>query len=88
MKIKKFALWMNLLLCSVALGQVVGSVSATGWMTDTICGAKGANALHIDCAKRKVASARAKYAKRPALIASSDQTPHGGHPTGTTDGGA
>ncbi len=37
-------------------------VTVTGWMTDTICGAKGANALHIDCAKRKVASGKAKYA--------------------------
>jgi hypothetical protein len=37
-------------------------VNATGWLTDTLCGAKGANSLHIDCAKRKVASGRAKYA--------------------------
>ncbi len=37
-------------------------VTVTGWMTDTACGAKGANALHIGCAKRKVASGKAKYA--------------------------
>lgn len=42
--------------------QVTNSVSATGYITDTLCGAKGANAQHIDCAKRTVASGKAKYA--------------------------
>ena len=42
--------------------QVTNSVSATGFITDTLCGAKGANALHIDHAKRSVASGKAKYA--------------------------
>ena len=37
-------------------------VVATGWVTDTRCGAKGANALHVDCAKRNVASGKGKYA--------------------------
>lgn len=36
--------------------QVTISVSATGYITDTMCGAKGANAQHVDCAKRSVAS--------------------------------
>jgi hypothetical protein len=34
----------------------------TGFITDTQCGARGATAQHIDCAKRKVASGKAKYA--------------------------
>jgi hypothetical protein len=47
---------------SVLAAQVTNSVSATGYITDTLCGQKGANAQHIDCAKRSVASGKAKYA--------------------------
>lgn len=38
-----------------------GSVTATGYLTDTHCGRRGATALHIDCAKRNVAAGRAGY---------------------------
>lgn len=46
----------------VLAAQVTNSVSATGYITDTMCGQKGANAQHTDCAKRSVASGKAKYA--------------------------
>jgi hypothetical protein len=36
--------------------------SWTGWVTDTGCGAKGANAEHADCAKKCVKEKGAKYA--------------------------
>lgn len=36
--------------------------TVTGWITDTLCAAKGANAQHVECAKRSVASGKAKYA--------------------------
>ena len=50
-----------LFLSSPVLAQQ-GSVTVTGFLTDTRCGAKGANALHVDCARRNVASGKAKYA--------------------------
>ena len=50
------------LACSPALHAQVNQVSATGWITDTMCGKRGANALHIDHAKRAVASGKAQYA--------------------------
>ena len=36
--------------------------SWTGWITDTQCGAKGANSKHADCAKKCVEGQGAKYA--------------------------
>ena len=36
--------------------------SWTGWVTDTQCGAKGANANHADCAAKCVKEKDAKYA--------------------------
>ena len=38
------------------------AVSATGFITDTMCGKRGANAQHTDHAKRQVASGKAQYA--------------------------
>ena len=47
----------------VSIGaQLAGTIAATGFVTDTLCGAKGANEFHTDCAKRSVASGKAKYA--------------------------
>lgn len=34
----------------------------TGWVTDTMCGAKGNNASHADCAHKCVKEMGAKYA--------------------------
>ncbi len=39
-----------------------GESSWTGWVTDTQCGAKGANANHADCAAKCVKEKGAKYA--------------------------
>ncbi len=51
------------LACSLSVAaQVPSGIHATGWITDTRCGAKGANAQHVECAKRNVASGKAKYA--------------------------
>jgi len=49
--------------CSlIGLAQTPVSVTATGYLTDTMCGAKGATSKHIECAKRQVASGKAQYA--------------------------
>ncbi len=37
-------------------------VTITGWLTETECGAKGANAGHVDCAKKCVKEKGAKWA--------------------------
>ena len=38
------------------------TVAVTGYLTDTMCGAKGTNARHADHARRSVASGKARYA--------------------------
>lgn len=61
----------RLLICSLALVLVAGITLAspkgkdgswTGWVTDTMCGAKGAAAKHADCANKCVKEHGAKYA--------------------------
>jgi len=37
-------------------------VTVTGYVTDTLCGARGANHLHAEHARRSVASGKAQYA--------------------------
>ena len=44
------------------LAQTPAQATVTGYITDTMCGKRGANALHIDHAKRAVASGKAQYA--------------------------
>ncbi len=51
-----------LLLYLDAPSLLAESINATGWVSDTLCGVKGANAQHVECAKRTVASGKAKYA--------------------------
>ncbi len=51
-----------LLLYLDAPSLLAESINATGWVSDTLCGAKGVNALHLQCARRNVASGKAKYA--------------------------
>ena len=51
-----------ILVANSPVAQVTGQVSCTGWITDTLCGSKGANAQHVECAKRTVASGKAKFA--------------------------
>jgi len=59
----------RLLICALALVLLAGVSFAspkdgswTGWVTDTMCGAKGASAKHADCAKKCVDSGHGKYA--------------------------
>jgi hypothetical protein len=59
----------RLLICSLALVLVAGISFAspkdgswTGWVTDTMCGAKGAKADHAACANDCVKEHGAKYA--------------------------
>jgi Protein of unknown function (DUF5818) len=63
----------RLLLCSAAVLFLAGiaftgqkdaakSISWTGWVTDTNCGAKGAKAEHAACAAKCVNEHGAKYA--------------------------
>jgi hypothetical protein len=59
----------RLLIGSLALVLVAGISFAlpkdgswTGWVTDTMCGAKGATAKHADCANDCVKAHGAKYA--------------------------
>jgi hypothetical protein len=50
------------LMASHTLAQNPASVTATGYITDTLCGKRGANHLHADHARRSVASGKAQYA--------------------------
>ena len=59
----------RLLICSLALVLVAGISFATpkdgswtGWVTDTMCGAKGATAKHAKCAKDCVDGGHGEYA--------------------------
>jgi hypothetical protein len=59
----------RLLVASLALVLFAGISLAlpkddswTGWVTDTMCGAKGASAKHADCAKKCVDGGHGKYA--------------------------
>ena len=56
---------LTLILLGFAAAQALAqttSVTATGFLTDTLSGRTGANALNIESAKRNVASGKAKYA--------------------------
>jgi hypothetical protein len=59
----RLATGLMILALAVSAGaQTASEVSATGYITDTLCGRKGATALHADHARRSVASGKAKYA--------------------------
>ena len=57
-----FILIIFLLSVGFSSAQQASQTISTGFVTDTLCGAKGANEFHTDCAKRSVASGKAKYA--------------------------
>ncbi len=59
---RRIAITILLALPLVALGQSSSSVTVTGYITDSLCGAKGANHLHGEHARRSVASGKAQYA--------------------------
>ncbi len=49
-------------LLSITAHPQTNQVTVTGFVTDTLSGIRGANALHADAAKRNVASGMASYA--------------------------
>lgn len=57
------SLFISLVVFSVSFLQAQSSqISVTGFITDTLSGKRGANALHVDATKRAVASGLAQYA--------------------------
>jgi hypothetical protein len=58
----------GLLLCSLTALAAPNDQSWSGWISDSKCGAKGANASHQGCAKTCIASGQ-----KPVLVADSDQ---------------
>lgn len=57
-----------LLLVSVAAWAAPKDQSYTGWISDSKCGAKGANAGHAACAKKCV-----ENGEKPVMVADNDQ---------------
>lgn len=56
----KFAAGLALTLCAAAL-TLGADGSWTGYISDSLCGAKGANEKHADCATKCVKEKGAKY---------------------------
>jgi hypothetical protein len=74
-----------LVLCAAAL-TFAGDSSWTGYISDSMCGAKGANPNHADCATKCVKEHGAKYVfvndadkKVYAIDAQDKVAPHAGH---------
>lgn len=64
-------LWLvaiGLCLCSVLAIAAPKDESWTGWISDSKCGAKGANAAHAACAKKCIAGG-----EKPVLVTDKDQ---------------
>jgi len=84
-----------LVLCAAAL-TFAGDSSWTGYISDSMCGAKGANEKHADCAAKCVKEHGAKYVfvndadkKVYAIDAQDKVAAHAGHHVtvkGTVDG--
>ena len=65
---KNSLLSVALLLLSVAAWAAPKDQSYSGWISDSKCGAKGANADHAACAKKCVAGG-----EKPVMVADNDQ---------------
>lgn len=66
---KKLALLvLGLFLCSMTAMAAPKDSSWDGWISDSKCGVKGANAAHADCAKKCVANG-----EKPVLVTDKDQ---------------
>lgn len=66
---KKIALVMiGLLMCSMLAIASPKENSWDGWISDSKCGAKGANAAHAACAKKCIAGG-----EKPVLVTDKDQ---------------
>lgn len=57
-----------LLLVSIAAWAAPKDQSYSGWISDSKCGAKGANADHAACAKKCIAAG-----EKPVMVADNDQ---------------
>jgi hypothetical protein len=82
---KKVLLVIGLYLCSMTVLAVAKDMSWSGWVSDSKCGVKGANAEHAACAKKCIAAG-----EKPVLVTDKDQkvvaidnpealTEHAGH---------
>ena len=58
----------GLLLCSLTAFAVPKDESLSGWISDSKCGVKGANASHEACAKKCIAAG-----EKPVLVDDKDQ---------------
>jgi hypothetical protein len=59
---RKLALAIYLVVAGTTFAQCAGETTASGFVTDTWCGRKGANEQHAEHARRSVASGVAQYA--------------------------
>jgi hypothetical protein len=99
--IKRFLMGVAVVLLAAGIGMAQDKPMAKtmtwhGWVTDTECGAKGANAKHADCATKCVKEKGAKYAlynttdKKVYVLDNQDEAAaHAGHHVtvkGTLDG--
>jgi len=55
-------------LCTLSAFAAPSDQSWSGWVSDAHCGAKGANASHLGCAKTCIAKG-----EKPVLVTDSDQ---------------
>jgi len=65
---KKVLLVIGLYLCSMTVLAAAKDMSWTGWISDSKCGAKGANASHAACAKKCI-----EAGAKPVLVTDKDQ---------------
>ncbi|MGB8770948.1 MAG: hypothetical protein WCC92_15115 [Candidatus Korobacteraceae bacterium] len=82
---KKALLVIGLYLCSMTVLAAAKDMTWSGWVSDSRCGAKGANAAHEACAKKCISEGA-----KPVLVTDKDQkvltidnpdalTEHAGH---------
>ena len=65
---KKVWLVIGLYLCSMTVLAAAKDMSWNGWISDSKCGAKGANDAHAACAKKCIAAG-----EKPVLVTDKDQ---------------
>ena len=65
---KKVLLVIGLYLCSMTVLAAAKDMSWSGWVSDSKCGAKGANAEHAACAKKCIGEG-----EKPVLVTDKDQ---------------
>jgi len=65
---KRVLLVVGLYLCTMSALAFAKDMSWTGWVSDSKCGANGANAAHEACAKKCIAAG-----EKPVLVTDKDQ---------------